>query len=146
MRLTVLPQLCSDVLHDQDFQKIHGSVTVNDRGGVPPLVICEFNTIKVEPSKFVANVTADCCSVSAKSPRYSYQDRMFIEKETQRLMKEGIIELNNSPWRAQVVLVTEGFKKWRLAIDYSETINRFTLFDSYPLPRIEDTGNKIPQY
>jgi len=36
--------------------------------------------------------------------------------------------------------------KKRLAIDYSETINRFTLLDGYPLPRIDDTVSKIAQY
>ena len=31
-------------------------------------------------------------------------------------------------------------------VNYSETINRFTLLDGYPLPRIDDTVNKIAQY
>ena len=34
----------------------------------------------------------------------------------------------------------------RLAIDYSQTINRFTLLDAFPLPRISDMVNKIAQY
>ena len=33
-----------------------------------------------------------------------------------------------------------------MAIDYSETINKFTLLDGYPLPRIDETVNKIAQY
>ncbi|KAK3880099.1 hypothetical protein Pcinc_015367 [Petrolisthes cinctipes] len=40
-----------------------------------------------------ANLSADCHPVAAKSHRYSYDDRKFIEMETQRLLKEGIIEL-----------------------------------------------------
>ncbi len=40
---------------------------------------------------------------------------------------------------------SESHKK-RLAIDYSQTINRFTLLDAYPLPRIDDTVNAIAQY
>ena len=36
--------------------------------------------------------------------------------------------------------------KKRLAIDYSETINKFTLLDGYPLPRIHETVNTIAQY
>ena len=64
-----------------------------------------------------------------------------------RLLKEGIIRRSKSPWRAQVV-VTGGRanQKKRLAIDYSETINRFTYLDAYPLPRIDDTIHKISQY
>ncbi len=31
-------------------------------------------------------------------------------------------------------------------MDYSETINRFTQLDAYPMPRIDDTVNQIAQY
>ncbi len=51
-----------------------------------------------------------------------------------------------SPWRAQVAVIKDENQKKRLAIDYSETINRFTLLDWYRLPRIDDTVNKIAQY
>ncbi len=33
-----------------------------------------------------------------------------------------------------------------MVIDYSQTINRFTLLDAYPLPRIDDTVNATAQY
>ena len=33
-----------------------------------------------------------------------------------------------------------------MAIDYSQTINRFTELDAIPLPRINDTVNEIAQY
>ncbi|ROT74721.1 hypothetical protein C7M84_006746 [Penaeus vannamei] len=94
-------------------------------------------------SKAVARVSingieADGLIDSAKSRRYSTEDREFIEEEVQRLLKEGIIEPSNSPWRAHVVVKGESRKK-RLAIDYSETINKFTLLDSYPFPRIDET-------
>ena len=36
--------------------------------------------------------------------------------------------------------------KKRLAIDYSQTINRFTLLDALPLPKINDLVNDIAQY
>ena len=39
----------------------------------------------------------------------------------------------------------ENHKK-RMVIDYSQTINRLTLLDAFPLPRIDDTVNQIPQY
>ena len=44
-----------------------------------------------------------------------------------------------------VVLKDENHKKC-LAIDYSQTINRFTQLDAFPLPRISDTVNEIAQY
>ena len=33
-----------------------------------------------------------------------------------------------------------------MVIDYSHTINRFTLLDAYPLPKIDELVNKIAQY
>ena len=33
-----------------------------------------------------------------------------------------------------------------MAIDYSQTVNRFTQLDAYPLPRIDDMVQKIAQY
>ena len=61
-------------------------------------------------------------------------------------MKEGIIESSNSPWRAQVVVIQSEKHKRRLVIDYSQTINCFTMLDAYPLPRIDDTVNNVAQY
>ena len=63
-----------------------------------------------------------------------------------RLLKEGIIELSLSPWLVQVVVTKDENHRKRLEIDCSQTINRFTLRDAFPLPRINDMVNKIAQY
>ena len=60
--------------------------------------------LKVGPPELFANLTADCHPIATKSQRYSRDDRKFIDAETQRLLKEGIIEPSNSPWRVQVVV------------------------------------------
>ena len=146
VRLAVLPQLCSDVILGQDFQRLHDSVTLKYGGNLPPLVICGLSTLCVDPPELFANLSADCHPIAAKSRRYSADDRKFIEMETKHMLSEGIIEPSNSPWRAQVVVVKDCARKPRLAIDYSETINKFTLLGGYPLPRIDDTVNKIAQY
>ena len=62
------------------------------------------------------------------------------------LLRENIIEPSRSPWRAQVVISSGEGRKRRLVIDYSQTINRFTVPDSYPLPRIDQTVKDISQY
>ena len=61
-------------------------------------------------------------------------------------MKEGIIEPSSSPWRAQVLVVTGDNHKKRMCIDYSETINKYTLLDGYPLPNMQNLVNKVAQY
>ncbi|KAK4314282.1 hypothetical protein Pmani_014433 [Petrolisthes manimaculis] len=47
VRLTVLPQLCSDVILGQDFQKLHSSVTLTYDGTLTPLVICGLESTEV---------------------------------------------------------------------------------------------------
>ena len=69
----------------------------------------------------------------------------MIAAETQRMLKEGIIEPSKSSWRAQIVVVKKEGKR-RLAIDYSQTINIYTQLDAYPLPLIPELVNKIAQY
>ena len=44
-----------------------------------------------------------------------------------------------------VVTKGENHKK-QMVIDYSQTVNRFTLLDAFPLPRINDQINAIAQY
>ena len=46
----------------------------------------------------------------------------------------------------RVVVTKDENHKQRLAIDYSQTFNRFTQLDAFPLPRINDTVNEIAQY
>ncbi|KAJ8890693.1 hypothetical protein PR048_010202 [Dryococelus australis] len=62
------------------------------------------------------------------------------------LLKEGIIEKSVSPWHAQVIVVTSKNQRLRMAVDYSQTINRFTEFDAFPLPHIDDIVNKVASY
>ena len=84
--------------------------------------------------------------IASKSRKYSEEDKALIKEETDRLLREGIIEHSNSPWRAQVVVTKNYRQKKRLVIDYSLTINKFTNLDAYPLPKIDEMTNQIAQY
>ena len=44
------------------------------------------------------------------------------------------------------MVTKEGNHKKPLVVDYSQTINKFTQLDGYPLPHIDDFVNKIAQY
>ena len=61
-------------------------------------------------------------------------------------MANNIIEPSQSPWRAQVLVATSAQGKQRLVIDYSQTINRYTLLDAYPLPNINCQIEQIAKY
>ena len=64
-----------------------------------------------------------------------------------RLLREGLIESSNSPWQAQLLVVTQENHKKCMVIDYSQTVvNKYTLLDAYPLPRMQDMVQKIAKY
>ena len=143
--MSILPGLCADLILGLDFQSQHTSVVFHYGGSEPQLSVCGFSTLKVDPPKPLANLIADCHPIASKSRRYSQEDFFFIDEEVKRLLRVGIIEPSRSPWRAQVVVTNEDHRR-RLAIDFSQTINMFTLLDAFPLPRISDIVNKIAQY
>ena len=146
LRLTVLPDLCADLILGLDFQSRRKNVVFNYGGPEPPLSVCGFSTLNISPPEPFANLSADCHPIATKSRRYSRDDLDFIDKEVQRLLKEGNIEPSKSPWRAQVVVTKDENHRKRMAIDYSQTINKFTLLDAFPLPRIDDLVNEMAQY
>ena len=99
VKLSVLLDLCMDMILGQDFMRQHESLTVQFRGHKPALSVCGLATLSAEPAPLFVNLTPDCTPVATKSRMYSAPDRHFIEKEVSRLLKEGIIEPSTSPWR-----------------------------------------------
>ena len=77
----------------------------------------------------------NCRPIATPSRSYSREDQTFIKEEVKRLLASGIIEPSRSPRRSQVLVVCNP-TKLRFVIDYSQTVNRCTLLDAYPLPKI----------
>ena len=146
VKLYVLPNLCADVILGQNWQSNHESVRIKYGGERHPLKICNLTTLNVSPPPLFENLDPNCKPIITKSRRYSDEDRKFITEEVERLLSEGIIEPSNSPWRAQVVVTRNERHKKRLVIDFSQTINKFTYLDAYPLPNLNETVNTIAQY
>ena len=72
------------------------------------------------------------------SPR-DFQD---VRTHIQELLAKGIIQPSHSPYAAPVVVVRKKSGAVRLCIDY-RGLNRKTIKDSYPLPRIEETFHAL---
>ncbi|XP_054283469.1 uncharacterized protein K02A2.6-like [Macrosteles quadrilineatus] len=141
LKLTVFEDLCTDVLIRHAIMKLHSNIQVWFGGKKPPLLVC--SCAIVEPPKLFCNLTPDCKPIATKSRRYSDEDMQFIKQEMERLQTEEIIEPSSSPWCAQVLVVTNDKGKKRLCVDYSQTINKFTLLDAYPLPNIDDLVSTV---
>lgn len=145
-RLSVLRDLCADILLGHDFLKLHKSVKIPFKGDKPSFSLCGLIAAQIEPLTLFAHLDPNCKPVAIKSRRHSSNDEVFIASEVKRLLEQQIIEPSKSPWRAQVLVTTNERQKKRMVIDYSQTINRFTHLDAYPLPRIDDMSNKIAKY
>ena len=148
VELGALPSLCSDVILGQEFMKLHSEVNFKTGGVKPPLNIhfCGLAVAKVDPPRLFKFLNADCRPIATRSRRHNAEDEKFIEKEIQELLKSGIIEEASTPWRAQVLVARNDRHKPRVVIDYSQTINRFTQLDAYPLPRIEDQVAELSKW
>ena len=133
VKLSILEKPCSEVLIGLDILQQHKSLNLHLGGPKPALSICALSKLSILPPSPFANLTPGIKPTATKSRKYSSTDRTFIESEVQRLLREGIIEPSNSPWRAQVLVTTNENHRKRMVIDYSKTINLFTHLDAYPL-------------
>ena len=132
VKLSILEKPCSEVLIGLNILQQRKSLNLHFGGPKPTLSICALSRLSIlSPSPF-ANLTPDIKPTATKSRKYSSTDRTFIESEVQRLLREGIIEPSNFPWRAQVLVTTNENHRKRMVIDYSETIDLCTQLDAYP--------------
>ena len=144
VRMSVLKDLVKDVILGESFMKQHSAVIFKFGGPKPSLVVSSLSPIDVELPPMFTYLHNKVKPIAVKSRRFSLQDKAYIKTEIQRLLDNGVIEPSKSPWRAQV-LVDRKHGKPRLCIDYSRTVNRFTVPDSYPLPRAEDMVQELAQ-
>ena len=153
VKLKVLENLCSDLLLGSDFQQMHEKVIFRYDGSKVELVpkpdagICSTVASRVKPVSLFSNLLPGCYPIATKSRKHNTFDYSFIEKEVERLRNDDIIRPSNSPWRAQVLVIrNEETQKPRMCIDYSQTINLFTLLDAYPLPKIDSVIHQLAKY
>ena len=63
-------------------------------------------------------------------------------EEVDRLRKMGVVRDTTSPWSSPIVLAKKADGTWRFCVDYRR-LNALTKKDSYPLPNIQDTLNRL---
>jgi hypothetical protein len=65
-----------------------------------------------------------------------------LKEQLQDLLDKGFIRPSASPWGAPVLFVKKNDGSMRLCIDYRE-INKVTIKNKYPLPRIDDLFDQL---
>ena len=107
----------------------------------------KFGATNIPPPPLFTHLSPDIKPIATKSRRQSPIDASFMRNEIARLHAQGIIRPSVSPWRAQAfVTKDDGTHKRRMVVDYSDTINRFTELDAYPMPNVLEMVEKISQY
>lgn len=69
--------------------------------------------------------------------RLSHLEKTEVQKTVDGLLRDGVIRPSDSPYASAIVLVKKKNGQTRMCIDYLG-LNKNTVRDNYPLPRIED--------
>lgn len=77
-----------------------------------------------------------------KAYRMTPQEKAESYKQIQELLAKGWIEPSGSPYGAPILFVTKKDGSLRMCIDYRQ-LNKLTLRDRYPLPRIDDLLDQL---
>ena len=97
----------------------------------------ELGTLKGITATIQLDVSAKPCFCKARTVPYSLKGK--IEKELDRLVKEGVIKpITFSEWAALIVPVLKKDGTVRICGDYKLTVNQASKADNYPLPKIDD--------
>ena len=128
--------------------KMHRSTTFVTGGPRRPIrvgdqKVCRVAAANVKPRRIFQFLNPKVRPISIPSRRFNAEDSRFIAEEINKLLDHGIIKHSECPWRAQVLVTKDERHKRRMVIDYSQTINRFTELDAYPLPKIDHQVHEL---
>ena len=65
-----------------------------------------------------------------------------LNEQLKELLDKGFIRPSTSPWGAPVLFVKKKYGSLWLCIDYRQ-LNKVTIKNKYPLPRIDDLFNQL---
>ena len=100
--------------------------------GLPPQRVVDFG-IELHPGTSPISMTPH-----RKTP----VDLQELRVQLHELLDKGFIRLSTSPWGAPVLFAKKKDKTLRLCIDYRQ-LNRVTIKNQYPLPRIDDLFDQL---
>ena len=107
-------------------------VFLDDLPGLPPQRVVDFG-IELHPGTSPISMTPH-----RMAPVELQELRVWL----QELLDKGFIRPSTSPWGAPVMFAKKKDKTLRLFIDYRQ-LNRVTIKNQYPLPRIDDLFDQL---
>ena len=100
--------------------------------GLPPQRVVDF-CIELHPGTSPISMTPH---------RMALVELQELRVQLQELLDKRFIRPTTSPWGAPVLFAKKKDKTLRLCIDYRQ-LNRFTIKNRYPLPRVEDFFDQL---
>nr|GFB30596.1 putative reverse transcriptase domain-containing protein [Tanacetum cinerariifolium] len=100
--------------------------------GIPPVREVKFNIELIPGAEPISNAPYHMASIELKE----------LKDQLQELLERGFIRPSVSPWGALVLFVKKKDGSMRLCIYYRE-LNKITICNCYPLPRIDDLFDQL---
>ncbi|CAF3176291.1 unnamed protein product [Rotaria socialis] len=133
----------------QDINLLIQHLKPEQQNMIRPILLQEWKVFDTsKPSQAINLQTKHRIITQDYPPIYQRPYRIpdSIKKQQQQLTDEmernGQINRSQSPWASPVLLVKKHDGSPRFVVDYRK-LNSITIRDSYPLPRMDDTINKL---
>ncbi|GKA18650.1 putative reverse transcriptase domain-containing protein [Tanacetum coccineum] len=105
---------------------------LEDLPGIPP----------VRQVEFQIDLVPGAAPVARAPYRLALSEMKELSDQLQELFDKGFIRPSSSPWGALVLFVKKKDISFQMCIDYPE-LNKLTVKNRYPLPRIDDLFNQL---
>ncbi|KAJ9515656.1 hypothetical protein QJQ45_002705 [Haematococcus lacustris] len=106
-------------------------------------VFAPFNGLPPErPIGHTIPLQPGCKPPALPAYRMTQPELAEMKKQITAFLAQGIIEPSSSPYAAPVLFVKKKSGELRMCVDYRQ-LNKQTLKDQYPLPRIDDLFDKL---
>ncbi|GJY59814.1 putative reverse transcriptase domain-containing protein [Tanacetum coccineum] len=131
----LLNQHLARVLFDSGADKSFVSISLASKLNIPPIIIDTFYDIEMADGNLER-------PVARALYRLTPSEMQKLSNKLQELADQGFIRPSTSPWGAPVLFVKKKDGSFRMCIDYRE-LNKLTLKNRYPLPRIDDLFDQL---
>jgi hypothetical protein len=99
----------------------------------------------VPPPRFTDHaipLIANASPVNVRPYRYPHAQKLEIEDQVQKLLRNGWIQPSNSPFSSPVLLLKKKDGSWRMCVDY-RALNAITIKDRFPLPTVDELLDEL---
>ncbi|GAB2285939.1 hypothetical protein Dimus_039735 [Dionaea muscipula] len=116
-----------------------------------PRVVCEFpdifpeDLVELPPHRevdFSIDLLPGTTPISMPTYRFAPAELRELKTQLDDLLSKGFIRTSTSPWGAPALFAKKKDGSLRLCIDYRK-LNRVTVKNKYPLPRIDDLFDQL---